>query len=83
MRFAKSTPKCLGCKTPLKAGKKTVCDNCKAKETEMYMQCLEKSNVLEQQFGRLWAECQRCQGSLMQDVLCTNADCPIFYRSAK
>ncbi|KAH8971035.1 hypothetical protein BDL97_02G121600 [Sphagnum fallax] len=26
---------------------------------------------LEQLFGRLWTQCQRCQGSSHQDVLCT------------
>lgn len=30
--------------------------------------------------GALWSQCQRCQGSLHQDVLCTSRDCPIFYR---
>jgi len=32
---------------------------------------------------RLWTQCQRCQGSLHQDVLCTSRDCPIFYRRKK
>lgn len=26
---------------------------------------------LEEKFSRLWTECQRCQGSLHEDVLCT------------
>lgn len=39
--------------------------------------------VLEQKFGRLWSQCQRCQGSLHQDVLCTSRDCPIFYMRKK
>ncbi|KAB5556432.1 hypothetical protein DKX38_007341 [Salix brachista] len=38
---------------------------------------------LEQIFGRLWTQCQECQGSLHQDVLCTSRDCPIFYRRKK
>lgn len=29
----------------------------------------------------LWL--RRCQGSLLQDVICINRDCPIFYRRAK
>ena len=40
-------------------------------------------NELEAQFGGLWSQCQRCQGSLHQDVLCTSRDCPIFYRRKK
>ncbi len=27
-------------------------------------------------------QCQRCQGSLHQQVLCSARDCPIFYRCA-
>lgn len=38
---------------------------------------------LEAQYGALWTQCQRCQGSLHQDVLCTSRDCPIFYRRKK
>ena len=40
-------------------------------------------NDLEAQFGALWTQCQRCQGSLHQDVLCRSRDCPIFYRRMK
>ena len=29
---------------------------------------------LEELFGRLWTQCQECQGSLHQDVLCTRLD---------
>ena len=38
---------------------------------------------LEAQYGALWTACQRCQGSLHMDVLCTSRDCPIFYRRKK
>lgn len=34
-------------------------------------------------YSRLWTQCQRCQGSLHQDVLCTSKDCPIFYMRKK
>ena len=38
---------------------------------------------MQQHFSRLWTQCQRCQGSLHQEVLCTSRDCPIFYRRRK
>jgi len=41
---------------------------------------LEKN---EKNYHKLWTQCQRCQGSLTQEVLCTNRDCPIFYRRVK
>lgn len=52
-------------------------------EAEIYQKMLGNVNELEGQFGGLWAQCQRCQGSLHQDVLCTSRDCPIFYRRKK
>ena len=52
-------------------------------EAEIYQKMLGNVNELEGQFGALWAQCQRCQGSLHQDVLCTSRDCPIFYRRKK
>lgn len=38
---------------------------------------------LEADYDHLWTQCQRCQGSLHLDVLCTSRDCPIFYRRRK
>merc|ERR1711972_1219508 len=37
----------------------------------------------EAEYNRLWTECQRCRGSLLQPVICSNRDCEIFYRRAK
>jgi len=31
----------------------------------------------------LWTQCQRCQGSLTADVICSNQDCAIFYKRIK
>ena len=52
-------------------------------EAELYQRSLANVNQLENQFAALWTQCQRCQGSLHQDVLCTSRDCPIFYRRKK
>ena len=49
----------------------------------MYAKSLASVNELEQSFAALWTQCQRCQGSLHQDVLCSSRDCPIFYRRKK
>ena len=40
-------------------------------------------NQLQSRFSRLWTQCQRCQGSLHSEVLCSNRDCPIFYMRVK
>ena len=34
-------------------------------------------------FHKLWTECQRCQGSLLQEVICFNQDCSIFFKRFK
>lgn len=33
-------------------------------------------NALEERFSRLWTQCQRCQGSLHEDVICTRCALP-------
>ncbi|CAI5983148.1 unnamed protein product [Closterium sp. NIES-65] len=83
MRFAKVRLSCLGCKTPLSGNSQTLCVHCMDREGEIYQRITSNVRECEEQFGRLWVECQRCQGSLHQDVLCTSRDCPIFYRRKK
>ena len=50
------------------------------READLYQRSLVVVNELEGLYGALWTQCQRCQGSLHDDVLCTSRDCPIFYR---
>nr|VDC67470.1 unnamed protein product [Brassica rapa] len=61
----------------------TLCARCKGREAELYCKNVSQVSDLEELFGRLWTQCQECQGSLHQDVLCTSRDCPIFYRRMK
>lgn len=84
MRFVKKVETCKGCKNPLpKNNKGALCDNCKPKAGQLYSEALAAMSALETKFSRLWTQCQRCQGSLHQDVLCSNKDCPIFYMRKK
>ncbi|KAK4054869.1 DNA-directed DNA polymerase delta [Microbotryomycetes sp. JL201] len=85
MKFAVRTQTCLGCKTPLKANalNKAVCSNCRPRTAELYAKQLSITSNFETAYARLWTQCQRCQGSLHQDVLCTSKDCPIFYMRKK
>ena len=80
MKFAVKTVQCLGCRTPLKDQKAAVCMNCKPRETELYFEKVQRASEAEVEFSRLWTCCQRCQGSLAHDVLCSNQDCPIFFK---
>ncbi|KAB5594953.1 DNA polymerase type-B family catalytic domain containing protein [Ceratobasidium theobromae] len=86
MKFAVKTVTCLGCKTPLRANNSNmgaVCNNCRPRLMELYYKQTRQTSDLQVAFARLWTQCQRCQGSLHQEVLCTSKDCPIFYMRKK
>jgi DNA polymerase delta subunit 1 len=85
MAFAVKKLKCMVCKTPLdeSKGEATVCSHHAGREAEVYLRQLGLVKEHEGKFSELWTQCQRCQGSLHQDVLCTSRDCPIFYMRKK
>ena len=85
MAFAKVRLSCVGCRSSITDEKQStaLCTHCLGKEPEHLQKALNSVNALERDFNRLWTQCQRCQGSLHQDVLCTSRDCPIFYRRKK
>lgn len=86
MAFAKKTQTCLACKKPLVSASEkmgAVCENDKHRIGELYQKSLSKVAELEVRFGRLWTQCQRCQGSVHNEVLCSSRDCPIFYMRMK
>lgn len=71
--FTKKKASCIGCKSVLPSDreKMALCRYCEPKEIEFYQTELYAGRKLEEKFCRLWTECQRCQGSLHQEVLCT------------
>ncbi|CAL1714984.1 unnamed protein product [Somion occarium] len=87
MKFAVKTVTCLGCKTPLRPSNSVkngaVCNNCRPRVGELHQKQVMSTSELQVRFSRLWTQCQRCQGSLHQDVLCSSRDCPIFYMRKK
>ncbi|XP_064635067.1 DNA polymerase delta catalytic subunit-like [Lineus longissimus] len=81
--FTKKKSTCISCKVVLDQDGAAVCRYCKEKESEIYQKEISQLHALEEKFSRLWTQCQRCQGSLHEDVLCTSRDCPIFYMRKK
>lgn len=82
--FTTKKEKCIGCKSIMPNDvKKALCNHCVEKEGQLYITEIFKSRQLQEKFSRLWTECQRCQGSLHEEVLCTNRDCTIFYMRKK
>nr|BCB92280.1 DNA polymerase delta catalytic subunit [Cyclestheria hislopi] len=80
--FTQRKATCIGCKTVL-PDDRAVCKFCKPKESDLYQREIGHIYALEERFNRLWTQCQRCQGSLTEDILCTSRDCPIFYMRKK
>lgn len=94
MMFAVKKEKCMGCKTLISANDMVVttngasksvplCKSCRPREAEIYIGKLQEVNAHQETFNKLWTECQRCQGSFHQNVICSNRDCPIFYKRKK
>ncbi|KAJ6654838.1 hypothetical protein lerEdw1_006527 [Lerista edwardsae] len=82
MAFATKRSTCIGCRAVL-SHHGAVCKFCLGRQSELYQKEVAHLSSLEEKFSRLWTQCQRCQGSLHEDVLCTSRDCPIFYMRKK
>lgn len=74
MQFAVKKRTCIGCKSPLTPEQHIVCAHCAPLQSQLYMKQVEKVREHEQLFTRVWSQCQKCQGSLHQDVLCSSKD---------
>jgi len=86
MKFTKKTDTCLGCKKPLTSKEErdgAVGEECRPRFGELYQKSLTRVSELEVRFARLWTQCQRCQGSMHNEVICSSRDCPIFYMRMK
>ncbi|XP_011187824.1 DNA polymerase delta catalytic subunit [Zeugodacus cucurbitae] len=83
--FMTKKSSCLGCRALMPNGyeKAALCPHCEPRMSELYQREIVAKRSLEETFDRLWTECQRCQGSLHEEVLCSNRDCPIFYMRQK
>merc|ERR1712176_1042873 len=81
-KFVTKVVRCMGCKAVIKTG--SLCEHCqKEKAADVVLNRIHDLREKEAEYNRLWTQCQRCQGSLLQPVICSNRDCDIFYRRAK
>ncbi|XP_055357344.1 LOW QUALITY PROTEIN: DNA polymerase delta catalytic subunit-like [Paramacrobiotus metropolitanus] len=76
---------CIGCncKAVLKDQREALCEHCQKNGGEVYQNQIADLCQMEEKYHSMWVQCQRCQGSLHQDVICTNRDCTIFYMRKK
>jgi len=61
----------------------TLCDNCSQDTGKIYLDKLIEVREMQDRFNQLWTKCQRCSGSLHNEVLCSNKNCDIFYMRIK
>lgn len=85
MVFARRRPTCFVCKAVLdeKEVDKAVCAHCEPKRRQCFLKEMAKLRAVENRFRLLWTECQRCQGNLLEEIICSNRDCPIFFARTK
>jgi len=69
--FTKKRATCVGCRTLLKDETRALCEFCEPKQTEIYVKEVGKLSEFQVKYNRLWTQCQRCQGSVHEDILCT------------
>jgi len=81
-KFVTKSLKCLGCRAVIKSG--SLCAHCQEEQAaDVVMDKMKQLREKEEEYNRLWTQCQRCQGSLLEPVICSNRDCDIFYRRSK
>lgn len=80
LAFARIRESCLGCRVVLAPGERTLCKHCLAERgLQLKRTAMETLETREAEYTRLWSQCQECQGSTVEDVICTASDCSIFY----
>jgi len=80
--FAVKRNACAGCRIPIPDGV-ILCAACVPRSAEIYAKQMDEMNHLQAEFSVLWTNCQRCQGSFHQDVLCTSSDCAVYYKRTR
>ncbi|EPY26579.1 DNA polymerase delta subunit 1 [Strigomonas culicis] len=81
MKFVKVQLQCIACRTAIKEG--ALCTGCADRAPEVYGRVMAKRNHYESIYSQVWTQCQQCQGSLHQEVICSSKDCPVFYMRKK
>ncbi|MES1923429.1 DNA polymerase delta catalytic subunit, partial [Bonamia ostreae] len=83
MKFFSKSKKCRGCRNVLAKDEKAICRYCQPNIDKILLKETKNLRSRERRFSELWVQCQRCQDTVAQEILCSNRDCPIFYRRTK
>ena len=84
-RFARVVKTCAGCRTTLSDADRDagLCAHCRVDAQSLYVQSMLEIDALAVAHHAHTAECQRCQRSVLHEVICANRDCALFYRRIK
>lgn len=77
--FVTAKDECIGCKKP----GAILCAGCLPHFGKYFPEAQKRFDEKAEKFSACWTECQRCQGSVINEVLCVNRVCPIFYMRIK
>lgn len=81
--YFKKSARCVGCNCAVDDESRPICRACAPRASILLQREVTDLSLLEEQFHRLWTECQNCQGDLHEEVVCSNRDCPIYYQRLK
>lgn len=70
---------CIKCHVP----GQILCRGCSKDFDQHFLDFQEQLDEKRLTYSKCWRECQRCQGSIYNEVLCVNRVCPIFYMRTK
>lgn len=85
-RFVTTHTPCMGCGISIDAARVTssnavpICSNCEPRRLDLFANAQRDYNAASQTYSRIWTNCQQCQGSLHQEVICSAQDCIVFYK---
>lgn len=79
MRWTKISLQCLGCRAAIPDGSGALCKNCQPDAAYHAWRKADQVKKVEAEFALRWTQCQRCHGTNLRDILCSNNSCPQFY----
>lgn len=47
------------------------CEHCAKHADAIFQEEILKMNSFQEKFAKLWTQCQRCQGNIQEEVICT------------
>jgi DNA polymerase delta subunit 1 len=79
LKFTVKKFTCLKCQKVLEDSR-PVCESCESSRPKFKEEAETKVNEKQELYDKYLQQCKDCQGNKYEEVICSNADCEIFYR---